>query len=167
MRKIVPVNSTIRNLFYQELVVVISLILSDIFIFFLTQVHYFLLAQIFVIPTLAYYTFSKHKKQVLEIIIDEDSKKVSFKVNTLILWNKDYVVPFEEITVIHKYQWLFKFLHKVILIKCGNNKIITIAYKDSIWTDIELDNLVLLLKNYVSLQDLTATKNLKENRLNI
>lgn len=149
MKIIKPQHTSIKYLTYNEVTDLVVILVTNIVVFFMVEYEIFLKSQVIVIPIFFYYLLATHKKQVVEILIDEGSQKVTFKINRLIFWNSYLTFNFDELTLFRKDQLLFKSYLKVIQINAKTRKLAVIPYKQSIWSNSELDELYSILSNYI------------------
>lgn len=154
MKKLNPSRVSLRYLVYYELLDVLGLIITDVIIFLLVDMRLFLYGQIYMIPVLLYNLFALHKKQLIEIVIDEEAKTITFKINSLIYWNKLYCIPFSDLTLIHLHKWFFKTYLDVMQLNAYHKKLAVLPYKQSVWNKAELDDLVVVLRKNVEYIDL-------------
>lgn len=152
------------RIFYIQMRDILAIETGMLMVFIFSDFNIFLITQLIAIPVILYLILAKHNKSVTKIQIDYEFKRVYLTVNYFIFFNRQFDIPYHEITVEIGYKWLFKFYYEIIMFKAKNKSIAVIPYSMSIWSKAELDELKIALSDLAKegmLNVIQSTKNKK------
>lgn len=137
----VPVSRMFMIQYGQILGIEIGLIICNNFI----DMNFYIF-QLLLLPVFLLLLISRYNKSVTTILIDVKNEIISLNLNSYLLYNKNFQIPFNDVVIQLKWKWLLNYYSQVIEISDADKIIAVIPLKGSIWNEDELNNFIQRLK---------------------
>lgn len=119
----------------------------------------FYVFQLLLLPIFLLLLISKYNKSVTTILIDVKNKSIAFNLNSYLLFNKNFQIPFNKLIVQLRWKWLLNYYSQVIEIRDAKKIVAVIPLKGSIWSEDELNSFIQILRKLNEEGEIKATFN--------
>jgi hypothetical protein len=116
----------------------------------------FWLLQLMLVPIFLILMFSQYNKPIISIIFDMEKSVLRMRKISFCCVEKEYVIPFEQVSARVRSKWLLNYYSQVLEIKEKDMLVTVIPIRGSIWTKGELNHIIEALKELAASDKIKA-----------